>query len=944
MDKLDINFFVPGMPFDGQTIKDKSLGGSETAGYYMGRELAKRGHRVNMFTNTSEPGHDEFKVQYLPLEMWDQFSKSTVFDVAIAQRAPGIFAPKLSSRLNFLWCHDLAQPAALKEFRGTLWNVDKVLVVSQYMRRQYERTYGIGAEAELFHVTRNGVDLSAFPSAPLPRARKALVYTSRPERGLDVVLDVIFPALLERDPEYTLHLAGYNNPVEHMREFYDYCFRRMHQFGDKVRWHGYLDKASLYRLYSECGAYIYPTPSPMAPDFREVSCITAMEAQAAGLPIVASNAGALIETIHPDAGRIITKGDHGAFIDAVFDLTHDAQKWGEASGAGRKAATRLDWSAVAEEWEDLIFGELTKKSSSPETLASHFIRRSDIIAARAALEGVDTDRADVLRGDIAKNYAFLDGRDVAAYYESFSDSEYNAYTDEQARAFSAERYVPVQELLEIVKPSRVLDYGCAHGHFTNQIARDYPGMQIVGADHDRNALALARRLKEPSASFVHIGEDIGHDYDLALLMEILEHVERPWELAEEVESRVAVGGYVFVTVPFGPWEYATYKTKPRQHVWEFDFHDLLDMFKDKPDLNFRALVVGADEFHGERLGFNVLWYKADHRPVGKINMARKLAIQAPRQTVSANIIAGPDSEQTLEWCLRSLEHVADEIIVVDCGMNDLALLIANRHNARIVEGVDPKIEGFEAPRNIGLSYCACDWVLWIDTDERLVDPTHVQKYLRSNFMQGYSIRQHHFACDTTFTPDMPVRLFRNNGNLRFYGMIHEHPERDLNQGPGETVVVSDAHIAHVGYIAESVRRRRFARNKPGMDKDRKKYPDRLLQKVLVMRDNVLEIQYIFEGNGGRVDDRVRALANETIELWREHFRGKPVFNNSDPLEYYSVACTVLNLGFEINYAIAAGSAPGQPKTVRFANHDDYVTEITAHAARLADNVPSEDEV
>ena len=41
--KLDITFAIPGLPFNGNTFDKQSLGGSETAAYYMGRALAKLG-------------------------------------------------------------------------------------------------------------------------------------------------------------------------------------------------------------------------------------------------------------------------------------------------------------------------------------------------------------------------------------------------------------------------------------------------------------------------------------------------------------------------------------------------------------------------------------------------------------------------------------------------------------------------------------------------------------------------------------------------------------------------------------------------------------------------------------------------------------------------------------------------------------------------------------
>ena len=45
-----------GMPFNGNTIKEQSLGGSETAAYYVAKELAQAGHSVTIFTAHQEGG------------------------------------------------------------------------------------------------------------------------------------------------------------------------------------------------------------------------------------------------------------------------------------------------------------------------------------------------------------------------------------------------------------------------------------------------------------------------------------------------------------------------------------------------------------------------------------------------------------------------------------------------------------------------------------------------------------------------------------------------------------------------------------------------------------------------------------------------------------------------------------------------------------------------
>ena len=45
-----------GLPFNGKTIEESSLGGSETAAYYMAKELVTIGHTVIIFTNAQTVG------------------------------------------------------------------------------------------------------------------------------------------------------------------------------------------------------------------------------------------------------------------------------------------------------------------------------------------------------------------------------------------------------------------------------------------------------------------------------------------------------------------------------------------------------------------------------------------------------------------------------------------------------------------------------------------------------------------------------------------------------------------------------------------------------------------------------------------------------------------------------------------------------------------------
>ena len=945
---LDITLMAGGMPFAGDTLAQKSLGGSETAALCVARELGALGHRVTVFSN-GKPGNYG-SVIYRPLGDWSQYAQTIPHDLAIVQRIPEAFQQRLASRLNLLWCHDLALGRAVAPFRGILWNVDKVMVVSQFMAQQYREVYGLGDE---LWVTRNGIDLKTVEDArqtvTTPRNRKTLVYSARPERGLDVLLSTIFPQLLAKDPELRLHLCSYDHSTPQMQPFYRQIDAIVTGYGEKVKFLGHLTKAHLYAEYLTSGVYVYPTPSPTQAMFSEVSCISAMEAQACGLPIVTTARGALPETIAPDAGRLID-GDpmsaeyHNAFIEAVLRYINDDGAFEKASQAGHARAQSLDWAAVAKEWETKIGEWLEENRGSPHTVAMHFIRRSDIVAAKAVIKDLTDPLGHSIKTHLSDAWAFVEQPDgFRQQYESIGKT----HTDVFAASPTEPRFQILEQWFR-ARPElhRILDFGCAHGSYAVNMA-NHIGREWVGVDIDRHSIDWAERNRRTRATtpasmkFLvgdeHVDLSGEQPFDCLLAMELLEHVPDAGVAIDAMERWIRPGGMIFISVPYGPWEYLSFDTYPhRAHIWEYDFHDLREMFGAKKNMHVDTMPYALEERTGEPLGWHLITWEVDGTKSGQIDLARKLMLQRPRQSVSALIVVGPGAEETLLWCLNSLKDVADEYVIADTGMSDEAWRIVRKFRARVVPAHDPLAHGFESPRNDGLAECRCDWVLWIDSDEKLVEPEKIHKYLRANCFNGYSIRQHHFACDTTFKPDLPIRLFRRapyrGKSLRFFGMIHEHPELGLNEGPGMSIVLSDVHIAHVGYLIESGRRKRFSRNYPLLQRDIATYPDRLLQKHFMCRDNMLLATYELQQNGGLVTDTVRARCLETIDLWRKYFRGKAGYMNADTISYYSDANRILQQGFEFKFEFAAGKDGTPPNgsgptTYRFATMEDLQTEM-----------------
>lgn len=954
--KFNLVFCVPGMPFEGNTLETQSLGGSETAGLSMAKEMAKRGHMVRMFCGTTGISKCADGVEYLPLSYFNSFAGSTPHDVCIVQRTPEIFGSHFASKLNVLWAHDMALLRNSAMLRRSLWNVDKVMTVSRFHTDNYKQVYGL--PEDLFYTSRNGVDLSMTPELK-PRNHKLMVYAARPERGLDVMLESILPKILEREPDARLIVCGYDNTVPQMVPFYEHLKGLVAKFPLNATWAGHLTKAQLYDLYVSAGVYVYPTPSPKAKDFREVSCISAMEAQMCGLPMVTSNAGALLETLSPEAG-VLFEGDpwtpdyQNRFVDEVVLLMSGGDKWAQMSAAGRTRAAQLSWASLAEEWECFFTEQILKNNNNPERLARHLLRHSDVIVA----SGIAKEEGFMpLQKEIDAGWGFIgDKESVREQYEKIGQTHTDVF---EASAYEPRYKLLVEKLKEESGIKRVLDFGCAHGSYAGNLSNRYPELEILGVDVDKYSIEWAERNRDTrvtnkeNLSYMIGDADIdlsavvekGGLFDALIAFEVLEHTDEPWAMVDKLERWVRPGGKILITTPYGPWEEDSYHTYPhRCHVWELGFDELREMFGKKKCVSIESVYQGHSQVQDAPLGFNMTIYTKSDAPTGTVNVERKKQVQRPRQTVSLSMICGQGAEETLGWALDSVKTVADETVIADCGMSEAALAIAYAYGAKIIQGMNPREVGFDEARNLTLPYCTMDWVLWMDSDERLTDPQRIHKYLRENIYHGYSIRQHHFAVDTAFSPDLPVRLFRNRPcdgkTVKFYGSCHEHPEIGLNEGIGQVIVLSDVNIAHVGYLAESGRKRRFFRNFPLMQMSLRKYPDRLLNKYFVMRDNTILNGYEMQQTGGVITESVRTRAQEVIDLYRAHFCGKGTYMGADSTEYYSQACKTLGLGAEVAFCVnSAESGVPHPevKVYRFATTSDLQAELSRRAHDALDS-------
>ena len=104
------------------------------------------------------------------------------------------------------------------------------------------------------------------------------------------------------------------------------------------------------------------------------------------------------------------------------------------------------------------------------------------------------------------------------------------------------------------------------------------------------------------------------------------------------------------------------------------------------------------------------------------------------------IILTLNEELFIERCVRSLQGVADDIVVVDSGSTDRTREIATRCGARVVE--QPWL-GWVGQRQRGIDAALHDWVLVVEADEIVTAPlaAGIREVLRGpmNPEDGYSL-------------------------------------------------------------------------------------------------------------------------------------------------------------------------------------------------------------
>jgi glycosyltransferase involved in cell wall biosynthesis len=119
---------------------------------------------------------------------------------------------------------------------------------------------------------------------------------------------------------------------------------------DRVRFSGFTTAESLPERYAAFDIVV--VPSLETPTWVEQFGRVAVEAMAAGVPVIVSTSGALPEVVG-DAGVLVTPGSASSLAGALCRLADDANERARLGALGRKRADEFSWQAVAQRQRNL---------------------------------------------------------------------------------------------------------------------------------------------------------------------------------------------------------------------------------------------------------------------------------------------------------------------------------------------------------------------------------------------------------------------------------------------------------------------------------------------------------------------------------------------------------------------------------------------------------------
>ena len=392
-------FDIVGMSYDGDTLKRKGMGGSESAVILISQQLQQMGFDVTVFNGCDEddckPGIYE-GVTYRPLS---SISKNTdLFDVVISSRCvtPFITEPwyhykqttnrkfnfedfkhiRNAAKLKVFWMHDtFCWGDDILEDLTTSGAIDEIWTLSDFhamyvMTCAHPRLRNFEVLRRKMWTTRNGM-VKYFDSVDLDaKDPNKFIFNANMSKGLDPLLNKIWPKVKQQLPDARLTVIGgfykLGAAFAHDNEETEFNKIAKPSFDDPtITFTGIIPQSEVAAHCATASYFIYPASLP------ETYGISTIESLYANTPLITCRFGALEETA-TDASymidyAIVPNGlfpniDPDSQVDLFVKMTVDAynnpQEHRQRMQALDVIKDLVGWEVTALEWKQHIYTKL----------------------------------------------------------------------------------------------------------------------------------------------------------------------------------------------------------------------------------------------------------------------------------------------------------------------------------------------------------------------------------------------------------------------------------------------------------------------------------------------------------------------------------------------------------------------------------------------------------
>lgn len=387
-----------GLTYNGNTLDEKGLGGSESAIILLTKELTKIGFNVTVYCRCDKPGTYD-NVKYVNLV--DMHNIEDTYDILVSSRSVLPFAPDIirndiikkyntdiswfkelvsKSKYKVLWMHDtfcsgdeyiqdlLADGYFNEIFTLSDWHATYVATAFHNNVKRFPEFL----KNKMFY-TRNGIVNYGNDIDISKKDKNLFVFNASISKGMKPLLDEVWSSIINKTGMENARLkviGGYydfvdNDPDSFKNQFETY--KEKYNGKDGIEFTGIIKQSEIAEILKEASYFLYPNIYP------ETFGISVTEAINYNCLLIGFNFGAL-EEIAPESTSYQTEFHYGyrdiskhSLVRTVISAYHNDYLRQQKQYACNAFKPFLGWDVVALQWKHHFYRKLNKYLPIEET-------------------------------------------------------------------------------------------------------------------------------------------------------------------------------------------------------------------------------------------------------------------------------------------------------------------------------------------------------------------------------------------------------------------------------------------------------------------------------------------------------------------------------------------------------------------------------------------------